>query len=168
MSKTVKITSQENESFTITTKAAERSSLLTNAMKDYPEDSMIPLPDVKTKSLAMIVKFLEHYENEDPKPIPKPLEPYNPKFPNKYNDYITEWDIAYLESITGNMDFFIELLNAAFYMEIIPLQDLLGTKLLWMMISKDNPEEIRALLGIGEEDDKLGPEELKELEELGL
>jgi hypothetical protein len=167
MTTTVKITSSENDSITINVKAAERSALLKNAMKDYPEDSMIPLPDVKTKSLKKIVEFLEHYENEDPKPFPKPLDAYNPKFPDKYNEYISEWDKTYLETFTDDKEFFFELINAAFYMEITALQDLLGTKLLWMMISKDNPEEIREFLGLGD-DDKLGPEELKELEELGL
>ena len=72
--KTITLKSSDGQSFQIGTKAASRSKLINDILKDYQDESDFPLPEVDGKTLKKIIEYLEHYKDSEPKEIPKPLK----------------------------------------------------------------------------------------------
>ena len=149
-----KITLKSNDGalFTLNEKAVLRSNLIAGILVDYEDNTEVPLPDVNGTTLGRIVEYLKHYENSEPKPIPKPLK-------NSHIDEILdEWDFNFVDNIP--LDESIDLLNAANYMDIEPLLQLACCKISSEMI--DRPvEEVRELFGITSE---ISKEEMEEMD----
>ena len=137
--KEIKLKSNDEQVFTIKESAVNRSNLVKGILADYEDNTEVPLPDVNGKTLKRVVDYLTHYENSEPKPIPKPLK-------NSHIDEILdEWDFNFVDNIP--LDESIDLLNAANYMDIAPLLQLACCRIASEMI--DRPvDEVRELFGI--------------------
>jgi hypothetical protein len=148
----IKLKSNDEKEFTINKKAVERSRLVAGILADYEDNTEVPLPDVNGTTLGRIVEYLKHYENSEPKPIPKPLK-------NSHIDEILdEWDFNFVDNIP--LDESIDLLNAANYMDIAPLLQLACCRIAREMI--DRPvEEVRELFGITSD---MSKEEMEEMD----
>ena len=149
-----KITLKSNDGalFTLNEKAVLRSNLIAGILVDFEDNTEVPLPDVNGTTLGRIVEYLKHYENSEPKPIPKPLK-------NSHIDEILdEWDFNFVDNIP--LDESIDLLNAANYMDIAPLLQLACCRIASEMI--DRPvDEVRELFGITSD---MSKEEMEELD----
>ncbi len=137
--KEIKLKSNDEQVFTIKESAVKRSRLVEGILADYEDNTEVPLPDVNGKTLKRIVDYLIHYENSEPKAIPKPLK-------NSHIDEILdEWDYNFIIEVP--LDDSIDLLNAANYMDIPPLLQLACCRIASEMV--DRPvEEVRELFGI--------------------
>ena len=64
---TVHLVSSEGESFDVSTSAASMSQLVNNLIdntEDDDEAQEIPLPNVKSTILALVIEFMNHFESE--------------------------------------------------------------------------------------------------------
>ena len=153
MSKIITMTSSDGQKITIDEKSAERSSLMKGLIQDYTENSDIPMPDIRGEVLKKVVEYLTHYNESDPKEIPKPLPSAN------LLDVTDEWDVTFINSV--DLDTTFDIINGANYMDIKPIQDLSCAKIASLMKGK-TAEEIRQMFNI---ECDLTEEELKEYEE---
>ena len=137
--KEIKLKSNDEQVFTIKESAVNRSNLVKGILADYEDNTEVPLPDVNGKTLKRIVDYLIHYENSEPKSIPKPLKN------SQIEDILEKWDYEYIISV--ELEDSIDLLNAANYMDIAPLLQLTCCRIASEMI--DRPvEEVRKIFGI--------------------
>ena len=144
--KTKKLKSSDNVVKEVDIKLLDKSKLLKGLVEDYQgDDDEIPLNEVDSKNLELIIKYLEHYKDTEPKEIPKP-------FPERTDD-------AFLKSILNDdwtFDFLtkdmtleesINLVNAANYLQIDGLINILAAKLAHEMCNCE-VEEARKKFGI--------------------
>ena len=137
--KTITLKSSDVQSFQIGTKAASRSKLINDILKDYQDESDFPLPEVDGKTLKKIIEYLEHYKDSEPKEIPKPLKD------SKLENVIEKWDADYILPIPK--EDCVSIINAANYMDIPSLLQLACAKIAASMM--DLPvEEIQKEFGI--------------------
>ena len=150
--KEIKLKSNDEQVFTIKESTVNRSNLVKGILADYEDNTEVPLPDVNGKTLKRVVDYLTHYENSEPKPIPKPLK-------NSHIDEILDkWDYDFIIEVP--LDDSIDLLNAANYMDIAPLLQLACCRIAREMI--DRPvEEVRELFGITSD---MSKEEMEEID----
>ena len=76
--------------------------------------------DVSSQTLLSIKRYLEHYENNDPEPIVRPLKSKN------FRECVNEWDYEFLGD---DKDKILKLIMAANYMDIKPLLELACAKI---------------------------------------
>ena len=137
--KTITLKSSDNQSFQIGTKAASRSKLINDILKDYQDESDFPLPEVDGKTLKKIIEYLEHYKDSEPKEIPKPLKD------SKLENVIEKRDADYILPIPKEEC--VSIISAANYMDIPSLRQLACAKIAASMM--DLPvEEIQKEFGI--------------------
>ena len=136
--KKIILVSTDSQKKEITKKAVERSGLVKGIIEDYPDDAIFPLAKVKGNILDKIIEYLNHYENEDPKEIEKPLPSAN------FKECVGEWDFNY---INIELDLIFEIILAANYMDIKPLLELASDKVASHMKGKTT-EEIRKMFNI--------------------
>ena len=121
----------------------------------------IPLNDIDSKNLDLIIKYLEHYKDMEPKEIPKPF-PENTDdsfFRGILND---DWTFNYLNNLS--VADAVNLTNAANYLMIDGLINILAAKLAYEMINCDI-EEARQKFGIEAD---LTEEEIAEIDKYPL
>ena len=126
-SKTVKLKSTDGIIREVDAFLLSKSKLLSGLIMDYQEDnSVIPLCEVDAKNLDLIIQYLEHYKDMEPKEIPKP-------FPERTDEEFLkgilndEWTYNYLTNLT--LEELINLVNAAFYLQIDGLINIIGAKI---------------------------------------
>ena len=116
----IQISSSEGKIFKITKKAAMRSGILKGMMEDYPDEETFPMKNIKGNIMEKIKDYLIHYENEEPQEISIPLKS------NNFSECVNNWDFNFL----GNdVDIIFDLLEAANYMDIRPLHELVSAYL---------------------------------------
>ena len=136
---TKKLKSSDNVVEEVDIKLLEKSKLLKCLIEDYQgDDEDIFLNDVDSKSLGLIIKYLEHYKDMEQKEIPKPIpEGIDDVFLKEIlND---EWTFNYLKAI--NLEDLINLANAANYLQIDGFIDLISAKLSHELYNSDIEEE---------------------------
>ena len=131
------LVSQEGEKVEISEKAAIRSKLIKNMLEINPDSIEIPL-NVKINILKKIKDYLEHYENEDPKKIERPLPSTDFKL------CVDEWDYNYIDIDIGTI---FEIMLASNYMDINELLELSSAKNAALIKGK-NIQEIRKMYNI--------------------
>ena len=144
-SKTVKLKSTDGIIREVDAFLLNKSKLLSGLLMDYPDDnSVIPLCEVDAKNLDLIIQYLVHYKDMEPKEIPKP-------FPERTDEEFMkgllndEWTYNYLTNLTlGEL---INLVNAAFYLQIDGFFNIIAAKLAHEMCNCDI-EEARVKFGI--------------------
>ena len=121
-------------------------SLLTKSkfFEELKGEEEIHLNEVDAKNLDLIIKYLEHYKDMEPKEIPKP-------FPERTDDVFfrgilnDDWTFDYLQSQT--LEGLINLVNAANYLQIDGLINIVAAKLAHEMCNCE-VEEARKKFGI--------------------
>ena len=143
-SNTKKLKSSDNIIKEVDKSLLMKSKLLKGLIEDYQGDEEeIPLNEVDSKNLDLILQYLEHYKNEDPKEIPKP-------FPERTDDEFLkgilndEWTFNYLQNIS--LEGLINLVNAANYLQIDGLINIIAAKLAHEMCNCE-VEEARKKFG---------------------
>ena len=136
--KKITLVSSDGEKVEISSKAVQRSTLVKGIIEDYPDDAEVPLNNVKRSILKKIKDYLEHYENEEPKEIEKPLPSQN------FQECVGEWDYKYIEV---DLEMVFELILGANYMDIKPLLELASAKVASIIKGKTT-EEIRKTFNI--------------------
>ena len=136
--KKITLVSSDSEKIEVSAKAVQRSVLVKGIIEDYPDDAEVPLNNVKSKTLKKIKEYLEHYENEEPKEIERPLQSQN------FKECVGEWDYNFIEL---DLDDTFEIILGANYMDIKPLLELASAKVASIIKGKTT-EEIRKTFGI--------------------
>ena len=144
-SNTKKLKSSDNIIKEVDKSLLMKSKLLKGLIEDYQGDEEdIPLNEVDSKNLDLILQYLEHYKNDEPKEIPKP-------FPERTDDEFLkgilndEWTFNYLQNIS--LEGLINLVNAANYLQIDGLINIIAAKLAHEMCNCE-VEEARKKFGI--------------------
>ena len=167
--KTRKLKSEDNQIFEIEVESLKLSKFLNNLIIDFPdEEDEILISQVDGKNLKLIIDFLNHYQTQKVKNIPKPLPSGDLKL------YLDEWDYNYINPLS--LEECIDLLNAAQTLDIEEIINLASAKIASEMLIgtvnevlekfriKDDQKEDKKE-GEKEEDKKEDKKEDKEEEE---
>ena len=117
----VKLISSDNVMKEVDIDILKKSKLI----EDFGEGEVIHLKEVDNKNLDLIIKYLVHYKNMEPKEIPKP-------FPDRTDDEFfrgilnDDWTFDFLKNIS--LEDTINLTNAANFMQIDGLINILAAK----------------------------------------
>jgi S-phase kinase-associated protein 1 len=136
--KIITLVSSDGDKFQLSEKAARRSQLIKGIIDDYPDDPEVPLHNVKSQILKLIITYLEYYKDNDPREIERPLPS------NNFNECVDSWDYQFIEL---ELDLIFEIILAANYMDIKPLMELASSKVASIIKGK-SPEEIRKTFNI--------------------
>ena len=142
--KKVKLKTSDNVIKEVDSDILMKSKLLEGLMKDFEEEEIFTLPDVDSKNLDLVIKYLEHYKDMEPKEIPKP-------FPERTDEEFMkgilndQWTYDYLTNQT--LEELINLVNAADYLQIDGLINIIAAKLAHEK-SNCTVEEARKKFGI--------------------
>ena len=144
-SKIVKLKSKDNQIYEVSIDILEKAKLISGIVEDASdEDDTIFLREIDEINLIRIIDYLVHYQKEEPKEIPKP-------FPERTDDAFLrsilndDWTFDFLQNMT--LDEGINLINAANYLEINGLINILAAKLAHEMCNCE-VEEARRKFGI--------------------
>ena len=144
-SKIVKLKSKDNQIYEVSIDFLEKAKLISGIVEDASdEDDTIFLREIDEINLIRIIDYLVHYQKEEPKEIPKP-------FPERTDDAFLrsilndDWTFDFLQNMT--LDEGINLINAANYLEINGLINILAAKLAHEMCNCE-VEEARKKFGI--------------------
>ena len=147
VAKKVKLKTSDNIIKEVDSDILMKSKLLRGLFEDLePEEleEIIALNDVDSKYLDLIIKYLEHYKDMEPKEIPKP-------FPERTDEEFMkgilndQWTYDYLTNQT--LEELINLVNAADYLQIDGLISIIAAKLAHEMCNCE-VEEARKKFGI--------------------
>ena len=147
VAKKVKLKTSDNIIKEVDSDILMKSKLLRGLFEDLePEEleEIITLNDVDSKYLDLIIKYLEHYKDMEPKEIPKP-------FPERTDEEFMkgilndQWTYEYLTNQT--LEELINLINAADYLQIDGLISIIAAKLAHEMCNCE-VEEARKKFGI--------------------
>ena len=142
--KKVKLKTSDNIIKEVDSNILMKSKLLDNLLKDFNEEELFSLPDVDSKYLELVIKYLEHYKDMEPKEIPK-------TFPERTDEEFMkgilndQWTYDYLTNQT--LEELINLVNAADYLQIDGLINIIAAKLAHEK-SNCTVEEARKKFGI--------------------
>ena len=142
--KKVKLKTSDNIIKEVDSNILMKSKLLDNLLKDFKEEELFSLPDVDSKYLELVIKYLEHYKDFEPKEVPKP-------FPERTDEEFMkgilndQWTYDYLTNQT--IEELINLVNAADYLQIEGLINIIAAKLAHEMCNCE-VEEARKKFGI--------------------
>ena len=144
-SKIVKLKSKDNQIYEVSIDFLEKAKLISGIVEDASdEDDTIFLREIDEINLIRIIDYLVHYQKEEPKEIPKP-------FPDRTDDAFLrsilndDWTFDFLQNMT--LEEAIHLVNAANYLEIDGLINILAAKLAHEMCNCE-VEEARRKFGI--------------------
>ena len=140
-SKIVKLKSKDNQIYEVSIDLLEKAKLISGIVEDASdEDDTIFLREIDEINLIRIIDYLVHYQKEEPKEIPKP-------FPDRTDDAFLrsilndDWTFDFLQNMT--LEEAIHLVNAANYLEIDGLINILAAKLAHEMCNCDVEEARR-------------------------
>ena len=131
------------------------------SLKDNQGGEEVILNEVDAKNLDLIIQYLEHYKDMEPKEIPKP-------FPERTDEEFLkgilndEWTYNYLTN--QSLEDLINLINAANYLQIDGLINIIAAKLAHEMCNCD-VEEARQKFGI---ESDMTEEEIAEIDKYPL
>ena len=131
--------SSDSKTFEISAKAAKRSKLIKESIEDSKEDIVeFQVNNVKSDVLKKVVEYLEHYKDEEPKEIEKPLPSAD------FKECVGEWDYNCMDI---PLDSIFEIILASNYLDIPPLLELASAKNASIIKGKTT-QEIRGTYGI--------------------
>ena len=141
----VKLKSSDGKIFEVPIDILQKSKLFADInQSDEDEENEIELKEVDGKNLERIIEYLKHYKDIEPKEIPKP-------YPERTDDAFLrsilndDWTFDFIQSMT--LDEAINLINAANYLQIDGLINILAAKLAHEMCNCE-VEEARRKFGI--------------------
>lgn len=169
--KTITVTSNEGDSFEVPIEFSNHCKLLDtnidesdeensdeeNSDEESEEEEEIPLPNISTEMLRLIIKFLYYTVNNNPVPeIPQPIQS-NDLYEILGQD--NKWYADFMNSFEVSMLF--NVINAANYLDCKTLLNL-GCVKVASIIKGKTPEQIRTTFNI---ENDFSPEEEKKVRE---
>ena len=144
--KLVKIKTNDNKIYEVPADILKNSKLIAGIIEDMEDnkDEEILLNEVDSPNFDLILDYLEYYKDKEPKEIPKP-------FPERTDEEFfrgildDDWAYNFLSKL--GIEEAINLINAAHYLLIDGLIDLLAAKLAHEMCNCE-VEEARRKFGI--------------------
>ncbi|KAJ3061522.1 hypothetical protein HDU98_002573 [Podochytrium sp. JEL0797] len=135
----VRLTSSDNQEFSIAKEIADQSVLIKNMLEDIgdADDQPIPLPNVSGAILQKVIEYATMHKDDAP-PTPEDEAKL------KTSEDIEERDKEYMNVEQGTM---FEIILAANYLDMKNLLDL-GCKTVANMIKGKSVEEVRKLFNI--------------------
>ena len=106
----------------LSNKAAERSEILKGMLQDYPDSPELTVKNVRGDDLLKIKEYLEHYKNEEPKEVERPLKSKD------FKECVNEFDYQFVSKI-GNYEELKNLILSANFLNIKPLINLLSANI---------------------------------------
>ena len=135
-----KLKSKDGQIFEVEENCLGKSTVLKGLINDFPDpEAELPTNEVDGKTLSIVIEYLKHYQNSEPKEIPKPLPGPDLK------PILEKWDYDYISPLS--LETCIDLVNAANYLGINELVNLTSARLASEMINCPI-EEARAKFGI--------------------
>jgi len=133
-----------DEKLLVTRRMAMMSNVISEMLydeddEDYEED--IPIEDVNTEILKIVIKFLEKHQNDPMAEIIKPITDTNIK------NLVSDWDANFIEDLA--LDTLYEVIMAANYMDIQPLLSLGLCRLACLVKGKDE-NDVKSVLNLGD------------------
>ena len=137
-----------------------KSKLLSGIYEDYFEDTIV-LNEIDSKNFELVMEYVQHYKNMEPKEIPKPFPETTDEefFRSILND---DWTYNFLTKL--NISEAIKLINGAYYLQMDGLINLLSAKLAHEMCNCPI-EEARRKFGI---ESDMTEEEIAEVDQFQL
>ena len=134
-----------------------KSKLLSGIYEDYFEDTIV-LNEIDSKNFELVMEYVQHYKNMEPKEIPKPFPETTDEefFRSILND---DWTYNFLTKL--NISEAIKLINGAYYLQMDGLINLLSAKLAHEMCNCPI-EEARRKFGI---ESDMTEEEIAEIDQ---
>ena len=148
----IKIRTNDKKIYKVKVDILLKSKLLVGLVEDYmdfiiEDDDIIDLPEVDSKNFDLILDYLEHYKDKEPKEIPKPFpERTDEEFLRGIlNNDDNDWTYNFISKLS--IEDAINLVNAADYLQVQGLLNLLSAKLAHEMCNCE-VEEARKKFGI--------------------
>ena len=123
----VSIQSKEGKIYKVSRKAA----ILSEMMKEIPEDCAIPLNE-DSKTIEKIIEYLEHFKGNNPKEIQKPL------LSTEMKEITDEWSAKFIDNLT--IEELVNLTAAAHYIQLNCLLNLCCAKMVALCKGKSENE----------------------------
>ena len=137
---TVKLKSSDGKLYEVPYDVIKKSKLLENSNED---ENIILLNEIDSKNFDLVLKYLNHFKDKEPKEIPKPFpERTDEEFFRSILD--DDWTYNFLQM---SIEDAISLVNAADYLQLDGLINLLAGKLAHEMCNCE-VEEARRKFGI--------------------
>ena len=158
--KNVKLMSSDDKIYEVPDTILQKSTLLKELTTDN-EGEVITLKEVNEECLKRVIEYLYHYKDFEPKEVPKPFpENCDANFLRSIlND---EWTFNYLNNLSNGEA--IDMINAANYLQIDGLINILATKLGYELTNCSS-EEAKQKFQI---EDDMTPEEIEEYDRYPL
>ena len=144
-SKIIQLRTNDNKLFKVPKDILLKANLISELIEDAEKDNeAILLKEVDSKNLELIIEYLQHYKNMEPKEIPTP-------FPEKTDDDFLrsilndEWTFNFIQKI--NLDDAMNLINCVEFLQIDGLIKILSAKVAHEMCNCE-VEEARKKFGI--------------------
>ena len=137
---TVKLKSSDGKLYEVPYDVIKKSKLLENSNED---ENIILLNEIDSKNFDLVLQYLNHFKDKEPKEIPKPFpERTDEEFFRSILD--DDWTYNFLQM---SIEDAISLVNAADYLQLDGLINLLAAKLAHEMCNCE-VEEARRKFGI--------------------
>jgi S-phase kinase-associated protein 1 len=151
----ITLVSGEGKGFRVTKDVALMSGTVSSMLEghDYSKEIEVPLLNVSSEILEIVISFCVHHVKSPMSEIDKPLKSAT------MSENVDEWDAKFIDDQTQNVIF--GLILAANYMNIKSLLDLSCAKVSSLIKGK-TPEEIRRTFNIKND---FGTEEEKKMRE---
>ena len=136
----VKLKSSDGKLYEVPYDVIKKSKLLENSNED---ENIILLNEIDSKNFDLVLKYLNHFKDKEPKEIPKPFpERTDEEFFRSILD--DDWTYNFLQM---SIEDAISLVNAADFLQLDGLINLLSAKLAHEMCNCE-VEEARRKFGI--------------------
>ena len=133
----IKLKSNNNKIFKVPRDILLKAKLINELIEYSKEYNEIFLKEVDSKNLELIIEYLQHYKNMEPKEIPNPFPEANDNFFRSIlND---DWTFDFLQKLS--IEDSVDLINCAHYLQIEELINLLSAKLAYEMLNCE-PKEV--------------------------
>jgi hypothetical protein len=152
----IKLVANDKTVHEVSSQAAKRSKFICDLLADF-KDTEISVAEANGPTLKEIIEYLEHYKDEEPREIQKPMEE-----DQRLPDMVEKWDVDFVER-SQDLQRLQDLIVAADYMGIDPLHELMVAKMACIMLDLGSAEAIVKHFNIEEDMRQMEKEELEEL-----
>jgi S-phase kinase-associated protein 1 len=141
----VRLRSSDGKIFDVEEAVALQSTLIKKLAKDIGAENPIPLPAVSSHILEKIIEYCRYHVHHPPRPV-------------KSADDGDQWDVDF---VNVDVPTLFQLGQAAHYLDIISLIDLVARTIANVITRWETPEKVREMLNIQND---LTPEEQQRIE----
>jgi S-phase kinase-associated protein 1 len=137
-------------------KAARLSGFLKGLLEEYQDENEIQIPEIKGNNLQYISEFLNHYKDDDPTDVSKPIAKYD------ISETYGKWDDEFISQFINKDKFELwELMEAASFLDCKPLLELAASKIA-CMVKDYSGKELMEYFGLEED---MTDDDVKKMEE---